>query len=270
MERNKGKGDLVRAPYWMLADHLSLLSTLILTCLVIVVCYRADILAYVLGIPPTKLPSFWPATPFLTAVLLLTKKRTWPVLIAAGQMAMTLADLRNGAPPRFMIWFSLGNFLEVLIAAFGFSYVAGETLHLGSVKDLAEYLCFAVILAPLVSALVGSLGSVRGGYWLQWRLWLFSDILGFLTVTPAILTWVSQGREWARKSLNYPELGALMASVVVFGYLAFCTMQREPPALLYSLVPLLLWAALRLCAWLEGRVNFRDGARSCGYLGGGA
>ena len=50
-----------------------------------------------------------------------------------------------------------------------------------------------------------------------------------------------------RKSGNYLELAALMTLLVLFGYLTFIgTGRREPPALLYSLVPLLLWAALRL------------------------
>ena len=67
-------------------------------------------------------------------------------------------------------------------------------------------------------------------------------------MTPAVFTWANEGRAWARQSRNYLELAALMASLTLFGYLTFVgTEGNEPqPALLYSLVPLLLWASLRL------------------------
>jgi PAS domain S-box-containing protein len=100
---------------------------------------------------------------------------------------------------------------------------------------------------PSVSALVGSNASAPGGYMLQCRLWFFADALAFLTVVPAILSWVRDGREWSRRPYNYLEFAALMTLLVFFGYLTFMGPGRgEQPALLYSLVPLLLWAALRL------------------------
>src|SRR6266446_1826939 len=164
-------------PAWHIADFDSRLSAGILACLVAIVCYQADRLVFVLGIPPDHIASFWPSTAFLVVVLLLVPRKIWPVLIIAG---------------------------------------------------------------------LGAIGSVPGGYWLQFRLWFFADALAFLTVAPAILTWVREGREWSRKSLNYLEFAALMISLILFGYFTFMgTGREERPALLYSLVPLLLWAALR-------------------------
>src|SRR5271170_8493317 len=90
-------------------------STVILTCLVAIACYQADRLVDVLGIPPEHIASFWPATPLLVAVLLLAPKRNWPVLIAAGLGAMALADLKDGVPIGFELWYSLGNLADVLI-----------------------------------------------------------------------------------------------------------------------------------------------------------
>ena len=221
--------------------------TVILACLVAVVCYQADRLAYVLGIPPDHIASFWPATAFLVAVLLLAPRRIWPVLMGAGLGAMALADLENGVPMGSEIWITLGNLAEALIATLGISRLLKGAPHLSGLKTLAKYIAFAVILVPFASALVGAIGSARGGYWLQWRLWFFADALAFLTVTPAILNWVCEARAWARKSHNCLELAALMTSLVLFGYLTFMGSGRgEQPALLYSLVPLLLWAAFRL------------------------
>jgi PAS domain S-box-containing protein len=234
-------------PTWNIADLDSRLSAGILACLVAIVCYLADRLVFVLGIPPDHIASFWPSTAFLVTVLLLVPRRIWPVLIVAGLGAIALADLENGVPIGFEIWITLGNLAETLVAALGISRLLNGVPELTSLKNLAKYILFAVILVPFGSALVGSIGTAPGGYWLQWRLWFFADALAFLTVAPAILNWAREGREWARKSHNYLEFAALMTLLILFGYLTFMgTGRGEQPALLYSLVPLLLWAALRL------------------------
>jgi len=221
--------------------------TAILTLLVAIVSYYAVRLVDVLGIPPDHIATYWPATPFLVGVLLVSSRRIWPVLIVSGLGAMALADLRYGVPTRFEMWFSPGNLTEVLVATFGTVYIFKGVPELSSLKALAKYTLIAAIVTPFVSALVGATGSLRSGYWLQWRLWLFSGALGFLTVTPAILSWVQEGRRWAQKSQNFVELAALMTSLIGCGYLTFMGTGRwQSPAMLYSLVPILLWAALRL------------------------
>jgi PAS domain S-box-containing protein len=229
-----------------LADLNPLVPAVILAALVAVVSYQADKLVYVLGIPPDHIASFWPATAFLVGVLLLAPRKIWTLLIAAGLGGMALADLNNGVPIRFEIWITLGNLAETLVAALGLSLLFEGAPDLSNLKALAKYMLFAVILVPFVSALLGAIGSAPGGYMLQWRLWFFADALAFLTVAPAILTWVRGGREWSRKPQKYLEFAAQMTSLVLFGYLTFMgTGRGEQPALLYSLVPLLLWAALR-------------------------
>ncbi len=218
----------------------------ILACVVAVVCYQSDRLVYVLGIPPDHIASFWPPTAFLVAVLLLVRRSIQPVLIVAGLGAMALADLRNGVPIGFEIWVSLGNLGELLVAVWGIGRLFKGVPDLSSITAFLKYFVFAVILVPFASALVGANASAPGGYWLQWRLWFFADALAFLTVAPAILNWVREGRVWARESRNKIEFAALMASLFFSGYLAFMGSGQGEPALLYSLVPLLLWAALRV------------------------
>ena len=231
---------------WKTANFDSALPTVILSSLVAAVCYQADGLASVLGIPPDHIASFWSATPFLVAVMLLTPRRIWPALVVAGLGAIAFHDFESGVPIRFAIWDSLGNASEVLVAVFGVGRVFKGAPELNSVKSLAKYFAIAVILAPFVSALLGANYSERGEYWLEWRIWFFADALGYLTVTPAIISWIQDGRASTRKSHNYLELAALITVLVFCGVLTFTgTGRMEQPALLYSLVPLLLWAALR-------------------------
>ena len=160
---------------------------------------------------------------------------------------MAIADFENGVPIRFEIWITLGNLAETFVATLGISRLLNGVPELSSLKNLAKYIVFAVVLVPFASAIVGANGSVPGGYVLQARLWFFADALAFLTLAPAILSWVREGREWSRKSYNYLEFAALQALLIFFGYFTFMVAGRgERPAMLYSLVPLLLWAALRL------------------------
>jgi PAS domain S-box-containing protein len=221
--------------------------TAILTCIVAVVCYQSDRLVYVLGIPPDHIASFWPPTSFLVALLLLVPNRLWPMLAAAGLGGMALSDLNNGVSVSFEVWISLGNLAEVILAMSGLIVLFKGVPNLNSLKTFAKYFVFAVVLVPLASALVGSTGTAPGGYWLQWRVWLFADALGFLTVAPAIWNWAAEGAAWLRRPRNLLELTTLVALLTLFGYFAFLrTEPKEQPALLYSLVPLLLWSALRL------------------------
>ena len=75
----------------------------------------------------------------------------------------------------------------------------------------------------------------------------FSEALAFLTLTPAILSWVSEARAWSQKSrADYLEATGLITALVLFGYVTFVASGKSiPPALLYSLMPFLLWSALR-------------------------
>jgi two-component system sensor histidine kinase UhpB len=213
---------------------------------VAIACFCVDRLVYLLGIPPNYVGTFWPGTPLLMAVLFLTPRRLWLLLIIAGLGAFTVADLPNSTPVG-AAWITLGNVVELLIGILGIQLLFHGAPYLANVGDLAKFFLVASVLAPSVSGLVGANCAPPGGYWVQWRLWCFADALGFLTITPAILSWARDGRSWLRNPRNYLELAGLLSLLAFSGYLAFVRgWGTDSPALLYSLLPLLLWAALRL------------------------
>ena len=86
---------------------------------------------------------------------------------------------------------ALADTVEILIAALCLSYFFDGVPRLNSVVALAKFSLFAVILAPAVGALVGAF-AVPGSYWANWRTSFFSEALGFLTLMPAILSWVGK------------------------------------------------------------------------------
>ena len=195
---------------------------------------------------PLLVSPLWLGNVLLTAVLLLVRRRTWPAFLVAGLAGFVFYDVQAGASIRSVVSFLLSNAVEVLIAAWCLSSSFDGVPRLNSLRALAKYSFYVVFLAPFVGAFLGALanGSL---YWPSWKVAFLSEAIGFLALMPAILGWVRGIHTWAEKRRGYyAEAAALVVALGVLGYLVFDTPEKSIfPALLYSLVPLLLWATLR-------------------------
>ena len=222
------------------------LSTLVLVCVVATLCYIVPKLAGALISSPQTVWPLWPGCAILVSGLLLVPLRIWPILIAASFAGFCLYDLQVGVPIGSITWFILADTVQVLVAALGLRYCFNDVPRLNSIRALAKYSFFAVILGPFAAAFLSARG-IGGDYWNGWSICFFSEVLAFVTVAPAILSWITEGPAWARKSRAYHlEAAALTVGLVLLGLLAFTASTRSnSPVLLYSLVPFLLWSALR-------------------------
>jgi len=185
----------------------------------------------------------WPGCAFLVAVLLLTPRKIWPALLVAGLAGFALYDVQEALPVRAIGWLLGADSVEILVAALGVHYLFGGAPRLNSVKALAKYSLFAVILAP------GSVASVaaRGLAGDSWLVGFFTEALALLTLTPAILGWVDIAvTRVERPKGRYREAASMFLGLGTLAYFTFVASGIESrPALLYSLVPFLLWAGLR-------------------------
>ena len=233
-------------PWWSFLDGGSAVHTTVVVCLIVILSYVTSMLGSALALQPRMLSPLWPGCVFLVSILLLVPRRRWPVLILAAFATFASYDLQNGVPTRTIVWLILADTVEVLTAVSCLSYFFQGVPQLNNLKALAKFSVFAVILAPAAGASVGAL-AIPGAYWMNWRTSFFSESLGFLTLMPAIFSWVGKRSKGSRKSRDYYlEAAALTAGLVLFGYLAFVApSQNSPPALLYTLVPFMLWSALR-------------------------
>ncbi len=188
----------------------------------------------------------WPGCAFLVAVLLLVPRRLWPILLTAGLAGFVVYDVQAGLGFRPTVLLIVSDTAEVLIAAVGVSYSFSGPARLNNVKSLIRYSFFAVFLAPLTAAFIGT-GAFGGDYWIHWRIGFFTEALALLTLTPAILSWTSAKDAWIGKSRSsYLEAATLIAGLGVLSYFVFAAPGRSAsPVLLYSLLPFLLWSALR-------------------------
>jgi signal transduction histidine kinase len=215
-------------------------------CLVAAVSYLSARLGGALILRPQMVSPLWLGNVVLVAALLLARRKNWPVLLATGLAAFLLFDLQSSAPMRSIVWLLLSNAVEVLIAALCLGYLFDGPPRLDSIRSLAKYSFYGVFLAPFVGAFFGAL-STTNNYWPSWKVAFFSEALGFLTLMPAILGWARRIPNLAQKPrAYYLEAAALLAALFYFGTLVLAEPARSTiPGLLYSLLPLLLWSALR-------------------------
>jgi len=199
--------------------------------------------------PQTVWP-LWPGCAILVSGLLLVPVRVWPLLIPASFAGFALADLHAGVPLSSIARFIPGNTVEVLIPAIGLRYCFDGVPRLNSVRALAKYSLFALILGPLAGAFFSAHGIARD-YWTGWKIVFLSEVLAFITLAPALLSWVSEGRVLLRRTRAHHLEGViLIAGLILVSYIVFTLPEdSRSPALFYTLVPFLLWSALRF-GWL--------------------
>lgn len=232
---------------WLTPTRVCSLHTGTLALATAVACYLTAMLAGTLVLFPEAVSPLGPGCAVLVSVLALAPFRIWPVLIAAGLAGFVFHDVQFGFPPRTTAVFIVANTIEALIAAVPLRYSVDGIPRLNSLKAFAKYSFFAVLLASLVSASLGALAT-PGNYWIEWRIWFFSEALAYLILTPALLRWLSPPSIPRRQSAGSSRLEffALTGGLASLGcVLFFLHWKTISPGLLYSLVPFLLWAALR-------------------------
>jgi PAS domain S-box-containing protein len=166
--------------------------------------------------------------------------------MVAGFAGYVVNDIQVGLSVRAVGILVLSDSIEVLTAALCLRYAFRGLPRLDSVRALAKFALYAVILAPCIAASLGAL-STQGNPWASWRISFFSEAIAYLTLMPAILGWFGSRPAGRHKSwAYYLEAAVLVVSLVIVGLLAFATPRTySSEAMLYALVPFLIWAALR-------------------------
>lgn len=215
--------------------------------LTLVLCYLAAKLGGTLIINgPQPLWPLWPGCAVLVSILLVSRRKTWPVLIPAGLAGFVLYDLRAGVSIGSTAILQLADIAEILVVVWGVHYLLQGVPRLDSLKAFGKYLFVTMVLGSAVGTLIG-IQTATGDRWISGRIDFLSDGLAFLTLAPAILGWVDRFRAQARMSrASYLEAAALFTALSCLSLGVFVASAiHSSPAVLYSLLPFLLWSALR-------------------------
>jgi PAS domain S-box-containing protein len=222
-------------------------TTALLMGLALVVGYVSATLGGILIInDPQTLWPLWPGCAVLVAFLLLCPRRIWLFLVPAGLIGFILYDLQAGVPIRSIAWLVVADVAEIFVTAEGLHRLFHGAPNFDSLRAFAKYCLVTVILGPVAASSIG-LRALSGDPWISWRSNVLSEGLAFLTVTPAILSLVRSVPLWKRASRAYKlEAAALILGLVLASYALFVARgTNAPPALLYSLLPFLVWSAVR-------------------------
>ena len=225
------------------------------TALAIFVGYYAGAnFGFFLRLPPSTPSVIWPPNAILTAALLLSAPRRWPLYLAAAFPAHLLAELgRDWSAPLVLAYFAT-NCSEALIAAVSIRWLGDVPGRFDTLRRVGVFIFGAVFLGPFLSSFLDAGVTALHGepYWTVWKYRFFSNTLTELTVVPAVITGVAAGRQWLRPVPVRRRLEAIGLSVVVvvlsvvaFGTPDYGAMPGGARTPLAFLLPFLLWAAVR-------------------------
>ena len=189
----------------------------------------------------------WPPAGIAIASLLIFGRRLWPGIFVGALAANSLTNIHTAAA----LVIAIGNTLLPLVAYWLLLRVARWQRSLDSVGEVMSFVVCAALLAPLVSATVGSLSLCLAGAasWARftplWLTWWMGDGFGALIVGSLLLSWSKPDKLNVR---DVPEIAALFVVLLIVVLIVFGGWFPGPVKtypLAYLALPCLLWGALR-------------------------
>lgn len=212
-----------------------------------VVYFAAAELGLSLASLHTNVTPVWPPAGIAIASLLIFGPRLWPGIFLGALAANLLTDIH--VVSAFVI--ACGNTLLALVAYWLLLRMVHWRGSLDSVGEVMSFVVCAAVLAPLVSATIGSLSLELGGaaewdgFTSLWFTWWMGDGFGSLIVGSFLLSWSKTRRLNPR---DLPEIAALFVLLLIVVLIVFSGWFPGPVKtypLAYLCLPCLLWAALR-------------------------
>ena len=183
--------------------------------------YLAAQLGLMLRVWSTTPSVMWPPNALLTATLLLTPPRRWPLFLAAAAPAHFLVEASTGWPFPLIAALFLTNCSEAVIGAGGVWLFGRSPGRLDNLGALLIFLASVVVVGPIVSSFLDAAAVtwLHGeSYWAVWRVRCLSNMLTELTVAPAVVGVVAHVMDGRGASLRrYAEAGLLTLGLVAAG-----------------------------------------------------
>ena len=199
---------------------------------------------------------FWPPNIVLFCTLLLVSKRKWWLYIAATFPAHVIAEIAVGMPvAQLLVAFGTNCSLAIL-NAFGVQRFLREPPWFGTLWNASIYLLVTAGVGPALSAFGGAFVQILSGghlvnYWTFWGNWYIANALASVTLGPVFLIWFSRSSEGEKFSPQRKVEAVILAlslglTCAIAFHMGFGTVTTGfLPAVLYSPLPLILWAAIR-------------------------
>ena len=217
--------------------------------------YAATQIAWTLTFPDSKVSLFFPPQAVLLCVLLLVPTRDWWAYVLAAASAHFLATQQAHWPPVYALTCEAFDAVKCVSAAAGIRLLIKSPLKAITLRDAILFVLIAVVLVPFGTAFWGASFTISYGfgthYWIEWRNLGVSNAVTTVVLVPAFLLGAHRlfvERPEApspRRVLEGVIVGACTVALGVFVFDRTAAGANTSPALLYTPIPLLIWAALR-------------------------
>jgi two-component system sensor histidine kinase UhpB len=217
--------------------------------------YVATQIAWALTFPDSKVSLFFPPQAVLLCVLLLVPTRHWWAYVLGAASAHFLATQHAGWPPMYALTAESFDAVKCVSAAAGIRILITSPLKAITLRDSIRFVLIAVVLVPFGIAFWGASFTLSYGfgtdYWIEWRNLGISNAVTTVVLVPAFLLgahYLFVGRPRTLSARRVLEAALLGACTVALGIFVFDRTPAGPstsPGLLYTPIPLLIWAALR-------------------------
>jgi signal transduction histidine kinase/integral membrane sensor domain MASE1 len=216
--------------------------------------YLATKAAWGLCFPDSKVSLFFPPHAVLVAILLLVPTRHWWAYTLAAACSHYIATQEVHWPPLYALHCEIFDAVKSVLVAAGIRWFIKSPFHLITLREAILFVLIAVIIVPVGTAFWGAAFTISNHfgayYWIEWRNLSISNGVAAIVLVPVMLIsshhlFTKGGKVAPMRSL---EAFALAVAIIVVGYIAFDRLPAGPttsPALLYTPIPLLIWAALR-------------------------
>lgn len=200
--------------------------------------------------------TLWPPNALLFSALLLTPVEIWPVFVIGVLPAHLFAQLESGIPLLTVLGWYCTNVGEALLAAGCLrAYCASHRITVDklfkSFRGIVAFVTFGVLLAPMLTSFLDSgLVIATGwgtGFWQLWRDRSLSNMLANLTLVPPIIALSVRWGSLTRDKNRLMEAAAIVACLFLVVGVIFGTRGNDYSiaTLIYLLLPIVLWAAVR-------------------------
>jgi PAS domain S-box-containing protein len=259
----------------------SAVSAALSSLIVALVYFAAARLSLLLALDATNASPIWPPSGIALAGVLLLGYRIGPGIFAGAVMANILvlegigfsftASLAAAVPT------ALGNVFEAFLGAALIRRYGRERYVFETINSTVVFVIFGALLATMVSAVIGvSSFCAISGDWSRYPYtlltWWLGDATGVVLIGPLILSWT----RWNPVEATRGRIVEIALLVLLLSSVAAMTYVWDYP-LKYLIIPLFLWAILRLGLFESGfllvlvsGIAIYGAVRTLGPLTGGA
>ena len=193
--------------------------------------------------------AIWPANALLLGVALRSPTEHVKYFVATSGLANVAANMGFGDSWLISAGFASCNMTEVVCAFAAMRWISPGRWRTFSSRRGIAFAGVAGFLAPLVGAALGALLVNRAygsGYWQVFETWWLADAMGFLLITPAVLSWKSATHRDPTRKRTAERVSVMILTLLLTSY-AF-TQDNFP--VLYIVTPVLMWSAFRFESFL--------------------